>query len=394
MVAGGVCSHRLAEQALLEDDISLCMVQTAEAEIAISEASSGRVSEVPGASSVLSLVLQCVAEVLLLLGLGGSAREEAMLSRIYLRLLGGGSPSASPHLLPPALIETALEHLQSLLVLTELPLHVYLRFDCHPARADLLQEGRAEMSRAETSRADMPPESEPSCGQGATSTAELATRPHRTSPPPSAPSLRRSGRTRSRRPAAAPPLAERRSRRRCRSGGWRGPAVRARVPLTAGRAVSRWVGGPAYSRARELALETLLDLVQAVSALSDAGAGGGISLGGGGGGVGGGAPPLTPPAERSRRALCATASSDEPVAAGEAADVARLGRRGAGLGEGRRCLRLRCCAQAGLVEVHRLVEVLRATKARKRRVQTAAAEFNRKPGKGTGALVRAGILYK
>ena len=52
---------------------------------------------------------------------------------------------------------------------------------------------------------------------------------------------------------------------------------------------------------------------------------------------------------------------------GEAADVARLGRRGAGLGEGRRCLRLRCCAQAGLVEVHRLVEVLRATKARKRR---------------------------
>ena len=143
------------------------MVQTAEAEIAISEASSGRVSEVPGASSVLSLVLQCVAEVLLLLGLGGSAREEAMLSRIYLKLLGGGSPSASPHLLPPALIETALEHLQSLLVLTELPLHVYLRFDCHPARADLLQEGRAEMSRAETSRADMPPESEPRASRGA-----------------------------------------------------------------------------------------------------------------------------------------------------------------------------------------------------------------------------------
>jgi hypothetical protein len=199
--------------------------------------------------------------VLLLLGLRGTAREEALLTRIHLKLL------CTPNL-PPLRLETALEHLQHLIALTELPHYLYLRFDCNPNRDDLLDK------LASSLRAIAAPA----------------------------------------RPAPAQPA----------GAGAAGAA--------AGAMPAGWIGGPAYARARDLALEALLDLLTAVSSIADLPAGG-IPRGG-------------------------EKDADPPPAPDTTA----------------------------------LLQATMQRKAHKRAVQAAAADFSAKPSKGLATLARAGLL--
>lgn len=168
-------------------------------------------------------------------------------------------------------METALEHLQHLVALTELPHHLYLRFDCNPNREDLLDK-LASSLRAIAAPARPAPAQTAGAAGGAGGAA-----------------------------GGAPPAG--------------------------------WVGGPAYARARDLALEALLDLITAVSSLAD-------------------------------RPTMGAPRAGEAMGAGDA-------------------------------DAPDTTELLQSTlqrKAHKRAVQAAAADFSAKPSKGLATLARAGLL--
>ena len=143
-----------ALSALLANDLALALIMNAEASGGNGGASGagngGGGSDVDEGSvpahELLSLVLMCVYQLFLVLGVQGTLQEEALLHRIYLKLLNNKTlMEAREH---RDQREMVFEMLLQLCELPQLPLELYTHFDCDKRRTDMLDDLAKALSRA------------------------------------------------------------------------------------------------------------------------------------------------------------------------------------------------------------------------------------------------------